>query len=490
TLRTVYEAALAVPHAEVSTLWEEYRAHVQSSCQPELAAKFIANMESTAATALKMLQPRMTAWQGLDTMSLPIPPTPPPLPAGSSSSAGSAAGGGVASTSVTGTAANEAVHAIERQAAVWRRILAWELANSMRRDKDALVKHMRYIFNACLAHLRFFPEVWYDALVFESDMARMRGVPVASSPHFQALVQGARALFPTCVALNLAIADMLELSDDTVGAASVYRSLLGALHRVADTRPALRKRYAAAQPQHVSTGSSARTDAPAAGIAASGPEGVDAPAPESDATVAHTFAVLADSDDAHDTLFLSPDEQSSAALAAAIDALPLASARSVASIHSASVPSDSDAASCAAAVSRVLISYVRFTRRTGGMLPARHAFKQARASPYVTGAVFRAAAQSEYFSNRALPVARNVLELGRQRFPHDMDFLLSAIDFLMLVDDATNVRAFLERTLADLPVRDSRPVWDRYIHMEMVCMPGGGSLSAVAVLERRRARAG
>lgn len=151
--------------------------------------------------------------------------------------------------------------------------------------------------------------------------------------------------------------------------------------------------------------------------------------------------------------------------------------------------SPADAADANSTLPSVYILWQRAARRLEGVEGARAVFAQARKASHATADVYLASAYLEYFANRQLPVARNILEAGRKRFPTDASYALSCVDLLSYIDDSTNVRAFFENVLAALPPVESRPVWDRFIAYELDRAQGGGTLAAVQALEQRRAAA-
>ena len=125
-------------------------------------------------------------------------------------------------------------------------------------------------------------------------------------------------------------------------------------------------------------------------------------------------------------------------------------------------------------------------------------FATARKSPFVTAAVYLAAAATEFYSNSTgvtgaecdafRAVARNTLDVARKRFPRDVGALATAADMLCAWGEAApTIRAFIEAAIEGLPVGDSRPLWDRWIDYELRRAPGGGSIAVVAAIEARRA---
>lgn len=132
------------------------------------------------------------------------------------------------------------------------------------------------------------------------------------------------------------------------------------------------------------------------------------------------------------------------------------------------------------------ILYQRFARRCLGVHAARQVFRRARTSDHAAPAMFLASAELEYYANRSLDVSARVLELGRKRWPEDVQYAVACIDFLTPVTDDANMRLLFENVLASLPGRAAAPVWDRYLAYEQHKAAGGGTMEAVHRLEARR----
>jgi hypothetical protein len=267
------------------------------------------------------------------------------------------------------------------------------------------------------------------------------------------LLHEATTLLPTCVLLVVAAADMLELRKQAPAGRQLFDNLIQGLTALADMHAAAKTLEAAASAK-----------GGAAGGAGAGEDGDWTPAePPKAFTLEEAWMRLDSFEPA------------------------LTSAMSV--VTTLSFPSRAEAAAAALAVPHAFILCQRYARRTAGVDASRAVFAAARKSRYLSPLVYLAAAQGELYANRSLPVARNVLEAGRKRFPRDLPFALSALDFLALVDEETNVRAAFEAALGDFPPADSRPLYDRYIAYELRHAAGGGSLAAVLSLEAKRAAA-
>eukprot|EP01138_Halocafeteria_seosinensis_P007184 gb/GECG01007347.1/.p1 GENE.gb/GECG01007347.1/~~gb/GECG01007347.1/.p1 ORF type:complete len:810 (+),score=143.16 gb/GECG01007347.1/:1-2430(+) len=134
------------------------------------------------------------------------------------------------------------------------------------------------------------------------------------------------------------------------------------------------------------------------------------------------------------------------------------------------------------------IQYQRFMRRYDGIKGARKVFSRARKSPQICPAIFLAAAQLEFHANRAPDVAVNVLELGRKKFPEDVEYAVAYLNFIAPISEDNNMRALFENILLSVPVEKARPIWDMYLDYELRRAQSGGSLEKVAMVEARRAQ--
>lgn len=133
------------------------------------------------------------------------------------------------------------------------------------------------------------------------------------------------------------------------------------------------------------------------------------------------------------------------------------------------------------------IQYQRFMRRYDGIKGARKVFRRARKSPHICPSIFLAAAQLEFHANRLPNVAVNILELGRKKFPEDVDYAAAYLNFISPISEDNNMRALFENILSSVPGEQARPIWDMYLDYEIRRAQGGGSLEKVAKIEARRA---
>jgi cleavage stimulation factor subunit 3 len=460
--RKAYRRSVAVAHARTDALWAEYGAFEREFSQSKLAESLIAQLQLDHGTASAVYRERVSLWARIDTAFLPAPA---PLPSDVAAAAAAAAPDQAA-------ALQAQRDKLAEQLAAWRRVLGYELSNPLQLPREAHFEMVRLHYRQCLALCaRYCPEVWGDFAAFELQVApALAAAPpqasatsaadgaaaAAAADLVSAVWSSAVQALPGCVTVALAAADHHELQKRNAQAAAVYTGVLETLHALAGKKDGRVE-------QRRSGGEGAGTTADPAAASAAG-TATAAPAPPSSP---------------HPTLAL-------------IDAAPTSPDGSLHTSPLLLLATADDAARAAEAIPVVYILYQRAARRMEGVQAARAVFASARKSPFGTPLLYLASAQLEYYTNRSLDAARNILEAGRKRFPADLDFLLSAADFLAAVDDSTNMKAFFEGALkgvgGGVAPSDSRPLWDRYLAYELSRVQGGGSLSAVGEVERARAR--
>lgn len=491
-VRKAYQRSVAVPHAEAEAHWAAYSTWEREHAPATLANAILTRFTPPAATAIAVAKKLAPLWKDIDRFALPTPPPVTALaqmtghPDGWASARPSAGAGGGAAASAAeaasialtlmqgpsrplvpessssggagsglgvdadhnadhddgnggGISTAAAARRQAAQAAAWARLRAFQATNPALVELPISNRALRLLYKQSLAALPYAPELWADYAAWEDSVQRHAGgAGVAGDPLLSpdeasavaaAVFMRGTALMPTCLLLVTAAADALELRNNAPAGRKLFDGAIAALTAVADMHAA------------------AAATASAAGAAA-----VATPAPFSLGE-----ALLR------------------------LDSLPPGVA-----VSAATFPSAAEAAAAAHAVPHAFALAMRYARRTGGLDAGRAIFAAARKSRYLAPPIYLAAALQELYANRSLPVARNVLEAGRKRFPRDVGFVLSSLDLLVLVDEETNVRAAFDAALADLPPADARPVWDRYVSYELRLAAGGGSLAAVMRVEARR----
>jgi len=130
----------------------------------------------------------------------------------------------------------------------------------------------------------------------------------------------------------------------------------------------------------------------------------------------------------------------------------------------------------------VWIHYMRFARRSNGMMAARKLFLRARKYPALCWEAFAASAAMEWATEGKDQIPRNIFELGLKTYLSEPEYVLTYADFLQGLGDTANTRSLFERALTATPVEAVGPLFDAYLQLEAA----SGSLAAVATLEQRR----
>jgi hypothetical protein len=404
----------------------------------------------------------------------------------------------------------------EAQVRAWREAISYEAGNPLQLEAGALEQRVAGIFKAALAGpLRLCPEMWYEYACFLGLQGGAGGVAAfaagggeaagggagGAAGGVEALRQGMAAL-PGCVSLCLCAADALEASGRVDEAGGVLLALESELTCLASLGGALRSHCTSLFAEASSTTHASQH--PLFTVLDALCEGLP---------LAEVYASVGAQ--------LPQSYVAAAAAAAAAAAGSTASAGSGSGDGEASPPArllralllPSEAKEAEASLPQVFILHQRQAQRLGGAAAARAVFSTARRSPHVTPAVFMASARNEYFCNgRDMGVARNIIEAARKRWPSDFDFILSAVDFLLLHDDVDSGRGFLKAALQQAqqgqrgeppsapPAADGSSsaaakqalssaqvglLWDRLLSLELNLAPGGGSLDSIAAAEGR-----
>jgi hypothetical protein len=320
----------------------------------------------------------------------------------------------------------EWIEKYQQQLQLWRSALGFELQNKLMVGKLQLHAYAVLAFRQCLATCKFCPDAWYDyATYLVSPPAVLDEEHPKESKVEAALrvLDEAIAAMPACITLVMATAELCEIHKLHDKCSKLFESCLARLDEL-----------------------------------------VKIPIPASAVALDATKAVMA-----------------------RLDMKPEASSDNPSGCDLLEFPRQHDITLAQQATPLVYVAHMRQARRIGGIDAARAVFKSARTTTGRSPMVFLANAHIEYFANRAVQIARNVIELGRREFPRDINFLLSAADFVATVDDTTNAEAFFEAVLAELPPAESRPIYDRYIDYELRKAQSGGSLDTVLAIEQRRA---
>jgi cleavage stimulation factor subunit 3 len=330
----------------------------------------------------------------------------------------------------------------------WRAYIKWEESNPLNTENEALVnQRVGYALKKCMAQMRHFPELWYYSASYHLTNGLV-------SEGIEFLKCGVAAC-PKSFLLTFALAEMEEEGNNGDAVPDIFQALLKQLDDEID---------------EFSGKVAAEVEV------ARGPE----------IPLVSTIEKGEDSD--HARLVRERDERGK--LVQERWAKRIGEVKTAAGI--------------------VWVTYMRFTRRHGGLSAARKIFTKARKSPHQTWHVFEASALMEHRygtsaktgdNKEGAAVAVRVFELGLKQFSEDVDFVMSYLNYLLSVNDDTSeftpllsselltnvpdARALFERSVLKIPADKARPLWDTWAQFEYTY----GDLTAVRKLEARFAEA-
>ncbi|KAI3433457.1 hypothetical protein D9Q98_003270 [Chlorella vulgaris] len=131
------------------------------------------------------------------------------------------------------------------------------------------------------------------------------------------------------------------------------------------------------------------------------------------------------------------------------------------------------------------IQYMRFARRTEGIMAARKLFMRARKWGAMRWQAYAASALMEWRHEAKDTIPRNIFELGLKGHLGQPGLVLAYAQFLMGLGDIPNTRALFERAVAATAAESAAPLWDAYVAFEYDV----GTLAAAAAVEQRRTEA-
>ncbi|CAM9511968.1 unnamed protein product, partial [Discosporangium mesarthrocarpum] len=139
------------------------------------------------------------------------------------------------------------------------------------------------------------------------------------------------------------------------------------------------------------------------------------------------------------------------------------------------------------------IMYQRFVRRNMGKEAARRVFSSTRTlrkARKLGYQLYLAHASLEFHVNGEPDVAQRVLEYGLSQhasFITEPSYVLAYVEFLMQRNDNENLRVLFERVLdpSAMPPDKARPVWERFVELELCMASSGGNLDKVEAVEAR-----
>ncbi|KAJ3345530.1 mRNA 3'-end-processing protein rna14, partial [Kappamyces sp. JEL0680] len=302
----------------------------------------------------------------------------------------------------------------------WKRYLSWERSNPLHFEERApLLARVLHAYQSALLHLRYFPEMWYDAAMYlyECDL----------KDDAIALLKKGIVANPSSLLLSFTAAELLESTKSgDAGFEQVTAIFDGLIKALEDLYAATNQKFDAQR--------SAMLD------------------------FLRQNSVLdevADEDEGE-------RRERERELTKEHDREVQVRVESV---------RERELGSLKQSLTLVWIVYMRLSRRSQSIRAARLIFSKARKSSLVTSHLFTASALMEYYVNKDAIVAGKIFEVGLKSFPLNEDpqaafYVEHYLDFLMCLNDDNNTRALFERALAAIPPEKSKPIWEKYIEYE------------------------
>lgn len=390
-LRRVYQRAVVTPLQNVEQLWREYDAF-ENGISRQTARKFLSESSpgymTARACARELAKLTDVLRSGPGARDLPKRPSR--------------------------TAAEDA------RLDAWRRWIAWERGDPLGLDKaDAVQRRVKFALKRCLAHCRFFPEVWYEAADYHDSIGQD---PAAT-------YRQAAAANPRSWLLGFALAEAEELAKRPQQVKDVYDRLLGengkARARIEAQVRELHDAPAAEQADvEVEVDAASSEDAEAEPIATD-----DAPAE------AH--------DDEAGTNGNGSDDEDTVRVRAAPPVAEDEKRRQLKALEAELDALGGDATTA-------YIMYMRAMRRLEGVKAARAVFARAVKSPRHTWQLYVASAMMEHQCSKDSAIAVRIFRMGMKQFDRVEPFVLAFLDFLIAVKDDANARALFEQAAPKL----------------------------------------
>jgi cleavage stimulation factor subunit 3 len=332
-----------------------------------------------------------------------------------------------------------------RLAASWTAYLAWEVENPQRVEPAIYQARVGLAYEQALAALPLHPEVWLDFAAWQAE-----GGGLGPAAAVAVLDRGQKAL-PTTLALHFAAAELHEAGGDVAAARAVFEALA---ERVEEA------------------GAGGSTGVTPAGTPAAGapPPGAGTPPPSDQPADAAATGAGAATDGA--VAATTPPES------AAAGGTPAGTDGSEPLIEQSS----GAAQLTPEQGTLVWVHYMRFARRTDGIMAARKLFMRARKWRGLRWEAFAGAAALEWGHERKEAIPRNIFELGLKTFLGEPAYVLHYVAFLKGLGDVANARALFERALTATAPAEAVPLWDAYLAFEQEV----GTLQAARAVETRR----
>lgn len=103
----------------------------------------------------------------------------------------------------------------------------------------------------------------------------------------------------------------------------------------------------------------------------------------------------------------------------------------------------------ATAITLVYTKLMMTNKRANGIKESRQIFKQAKKFPYIGHELYVENALMEYYSDNK-NISRKVFELGMKTYGNDGQYLISYLDFLIMVNEIDNIKVMFETGINNL----------------------------------------
>lgn len=134
--------------------------------------------------------------------------------------------------------------------------------------------------------------------------------------------------------------------------------------------------------------------------------------------------------------------------------------------------------------SLVAIEFVKFSRRSEGIVPSRKQMIEVLKHDQGTWHVVASAALLELQLNKEPETAARIFSFGMQRFGKEHEFVEAYIDFLWTQNDHNNMRVIIEQALKDIPAEKCKGIWQWLLKLQRAT----GDLASISSAELRYAQ--
>ncbi|KYQ88973.1 cleavage stimulation factor subunit 3 [Tieghemostelium lacteum] len=190
-LRKLYQRAVENPMHDLDIIWKEYD-QFENSINKVLAKSLLQEHHQKYQHAKSVYRERKSLLEGILRNMLAKPP---------------------------GSSDKE-----EHQVRLWRKLLAYEKSNPQKFEQATLRNRIAATYNQCLLCLYHYPDIWYEAAVYQAETGSWEG----SNQFFEKAIQA----LPKSLFLHFAYADSLEGQKKIPQAKELYEKLIASVQPV------------------------------------------------------------------------------------------------------------------------------------------------------------------------------------------------------------------------------------------------------------------